>query len=135
MSNLLNDIKTEIRKAKQSWKQQRRLFKEHETDITELINELDLSTASSARMDCDTEDINFYVSGKTDVIKEIFRAFRKLGYEPSSRPEAKPQSSFTCYFHQDGKPTFYLSFASTLCKRVKVGTKMQEVDIYETVCE
>ncbi len=135
MSNLLSEIKAGIRDAKRSWKQQRRLFKEHEADITEVVEEIDLSKASSARMDCDTEDVNFYVSGKTDVLKEVFRTFRKLGYEPSSRPEAKPQSNFTCYFHKDGKPTFYLSFSSTLCKRVKVGTKMQEVDIYETVCE
>ncbi len=135
MSELLSEIKADIRKAKREWKQQRELFKEYEADIREIVNEIDLSKASSARMSCDTEDVNFYVSGNTEVLKEVFRTFRKLRYEPSSRPEAKPQTNFSCYFHQDGKPTFYLSFSSTLCKRVKVGTKMQEVDIYETVCE
>ena len=111
------------------------MYKEYEPDIARFVNEVNLSGASSARMECDTEDVNFYVSGGADVLKEIFRAFRKLHYEPSSRPEAKPQSNFSCYFHLDGKPTFYLSFSSTLCRRVKVGTKMQEVDVYETVCE
>jgi hypothetical protein len=135
MSSLLSEIKAEIRNSKRTWKQQRDLFKEYEADITELVKEIDLSKASSARMNCDTEDVNFYVSGNTEVLKEIFRTFRKLGYEPSSRPDAKPQSSFTCYFHQDGRPSFYLSFSSTLCKRVKVGTTTQEVDVYETVCE
>jgi hypothetical protein len=135
MSSLLSEIKAEIRNSKRTWKQQRDLFKEYEADITELVKEIDLSKASSARMNCDTEDVNFYVSGNTEVLKEIFRTFRKLGYEPSSRPDAKPQSSFTTYFSKDGKPSFYLSFSSTLCKRVKVGTTMQEVDVYETVCE
>jgi len=135
MSSLISDIKAEIRNSKRTWKQQRDLFKEHEAYITEFVDEINLSDASSARMNCDSEEVNFYASGKADVLKEIFRAFRKLGYEPSSRPEAKPQSNFTCYFSRDGRPTFYLSFSSTLCRRVKVGTKMQEVDVYETVCE
>jgi hypothetical protein len=135
MSTLLSEIKANIRNSKRAWKQARDLFKEYEPDITRLVGEINLSGASSARMECDTEDVNFYVSGGADVLKEIFRTFRKLGYEPSSRPDTKPQTQFTCYFRQDGKPTFYLSFSSTLCRRVKVGTKMQEVDVYETVCE
>lgn len=135
MSTLLNDITTEIRSSKRIWQQQRDLFMEYEADIVRFVKEVDLSKSSSARMQVDTNDVNLFVSGGTDVIKEVFRAFRKLGYEPSKRPQAKPQSNFTTYFKQDGKPTFYLSFASTHCKRVKVGTKMEEVDIYETVCE
>jgi hypothetical protein len=135
MSTLLSELKASIRNSKKAWRQQRDLYKEYEPDIAVLVGEMDLSGASSARMECDTEDVNLYVSGGADVLKEIFHAFRKLGYEPSSRPEAKPQSNFSCYFRQDGKPTFYLSFSSTLCRRVKVGTKMQEIDVYETVCE
>ncbi len=135
MSTLLNEIKTTLRKEKHDWKKRRQFFKENEADIAAVINEIDLRTASAGRMDCDQDDVNLYVSGKFDTMKEIFRGFRKLGYEPSSRPTEKAQSQFTCYFNQTGKPTFYLSFSSTLCKRVKIGTKMQEVDIYEVQCE
>ena len=135
MSTLLYDIETTLKTEKRSYRLRKAFFQESRGDLEQLLNEVDLTKASSARMDVDTEDINLYVSGATDTIKEIFRAFRKLGYEPSNRPEAKPQSSFTCYFRQLDKPTFYLSFSSTLCKRVKVGTKTQEVDVYEIVCE
>lgn len=135
MSNLLSELKSGIRNAKRQWRDQKEYFKTHEPYIIEVIEELNLDLATSARMSVDQEDVNLYVTGNTAALKEIFRGLRKLGYEPSSRPDVKPQSQFTTYFHQDGKPTFYLSFSSTLCKRVKVGTKMVEQDIYEVQCE
>lgn len=135
MSTLLNELKTSLRREKQDCKKRRQFFKANEADIASVINEINLGTASSGRIDCDTEDINFYVSGSVATMKEIFRGFRKLGYEPSKRPTVKPESNFTCYFSQTDKPTFYLSFSSTVCKRVKVGTETIERDIYEVVCE
>jgi hypothetical protein len=135
MSTLLNEIKTTFRNEKRDWKKRRAFFKASEADITAVLDEIDLSTASSGRMDCDADDINFYVTGAAPALKEIYRTFRKLGYDPSKRPGVKPESTFTCYFTQTDKPTFYLSFSSTVCKRVKVGTKTVEQDIYEVVCE
>jgi hypothetical protein len=135
MSNLLSELKSSIRNAKREWRDQREYFKTHEPYIIEVIEELNLDLATSTRMLVDREDVNFYVTGDAPVLKEIFRGLRKLGYEPSKRPGVKPESNFTTYFSQDGKPTFYLSFSSTLCRRVKVGTKMVEQDIFEVQCE
>lgn len=135
MSTLLNEIRTNLRKEKKEAKKRRQFFKVNEPDIAALIAEIDLSTTSSARMDCDENDVNFYVTGAAPALKELFRGFRKLGYEPSKRPGVKPESQFTCYFEQTDKPTFYLSFSSTVCRRVKVGTETIERDIYEVVCE
>lgn len=135
MSTLLNEIRTTFRNEKRDWRKRKAFFKENEADIVEVLNELDLSTATTGRIDCDADDVNLYVTGAAPAMKEIFRGFRKLGYQPSKRPGVKPESTFTCYFEQTNKPTFYLSFSSTLCKRIKVGTKTVEQDIYEVVCE
>ncbi len=135
MSTLLNEVKTTLRNEKRDWKKRRAFFMENEADIAEVIAAVDWSVSTSARLDIDTDDVNLYVTGNAAALKALFHGFRKLGYEPSKRPGVKPESSFTTYFEQLNKPTFYLSFSSTLCKRVKVGTKTVEQDIYEVVCE
>lgn len=79
-------------------------------------------------------DISF--AGDKHVLEGVFGALRKLGYEPSSRPKDEKMTSFTCWFDKDGTPLrLWLTFSSTVCKRVKVGTKMVEQDVYEIVCE
>ena len=79
------------------------------------------------------EEVDISVTGDKHVLQAVFGAFRKLGYEPSKRPN-KDDTYFYCRWTKEGKPSFYFSFSSTVCKRVKIGTKMVEQDVYEVVC-
>ena len=135
MSTLLNELKGDLRAARKEWKEKKAFYKENQADIELVSKTIDLGTATSARMGVETYEVDLYASGNVTTLKEIYKGFRKLGYEPDDRPTAKPVSSFRTRFRQDGKADWYLSFSSTLCKRVKVGTKMVEQDIYEVVCE
>ena len=91
-------------------------------------------TVQRAAMANDCIDLN--VTGDFGVMKAVFRAFRKAGYEPSTRPTEEKTNSFSTYFKkQDEELKFWLNYSSTVCTRKKVGVKMVEVAVYETVCE
>lgn len=91
-------------------------------------------TIQIARLDGDEVDLD--ITGDKHTLQAIFGIFRKLGYVPSSRPANEKIASFNCYWNNpELEAKFYLRFTSNKCTRVKVGTKTQEVDIYETICE
>ena len=85
-------------------------------------------------------DLNF--SGDKHTLQGIFAALRNAGYIPSSRPKDEKLVDFSCWWDKDGAPfdkknqmRLWINFTSTSCKRVKVGTKMVEQDVYDIVCE
>jgi len=78
-------------------------------------------------------DINFWFSGDGEKLKAVWALLRRNGYVPSERPEPG-KTSVTTFWTQAEFPRFYMSFTSSVCKRVQVGTEMREVPIYETQC-
>lgn len=90
----------------------------------------------SAEIDAVNESIDISYSGGKLVLQAIFKAYRDLGYAPNSRPKDDKLSSFSCYWnHPTQDLRLWIRFSSTSCKRVKIGTKMVEQDVYETVCD
>jgi len=89
-------------------------------------------TRAVLSLDC----VDLSITGDRHTLKAIYAAFRKLGYEPSDRPTKEHKPTFSCYWNhpvEDAK--FWLYFTSNKCTRIKVGTKTEEVDVYEVVCE
>lgn len=79
-------------------------------------------------------NFHFRVAGDKQKFLQLVRCHRRYGFKPSM-PEKGATSAFwriNDYAEQIG---MYLSFSSTVCHRVKVGTKMVEQDVYETKCE
>jgi hypothetical protein len=83
---------------------------------------------------------NISLTGDKHVLAAAFKALRARGLNTSSRPE-KGQSTYSAFFHPEGDSLndcmVWLSFSSTQCRRVKVGTRTKTVeeDVYETVCD
>jgi len=76
------------------------------------------------------------ITGDKHMLQATFAVFRKLGYEPSERPGTELLETFSCFWdHPDHSCRLWLYLTSDICKRVKIGTKMVERDIYETVCQ
>jgi len=99
--------------------------------IAAALHKIDVQSASSTG---NCIDIN--IAGDKHTLQAVFAAFRKMGYEPTDRPDNEPTSSFSCFWdHPDFECRFWLYFSSTKCTRVKVGTETREVPLYETVCE
>jgi hypothetical protein len=77
-------------------------------------------------------DIRF--SGPRKMLNDVFGILRKYGFKPDKRPK-EGETSYSGFFHDEVGRAFYLSFSSTSCRRVQVGTKTVEQPIYETVCD
>jgi len=84
----------------------------------------------------DSCSYNVSITGTRADLDIVFGVLRRAGLKPSSRPQEK-ESYYSTFWHWDEESVNYLwvSFSSSTCKRVQVGTKMEEVPVYETVCE
>ena len=123
---------------RQRSKATRRFLKDYADEIMRVNRGLEVLDKwfIHGEVDAPQESIDISYSGDKHLLQGIFSAFRKLGYTPGRRPEDKPLASFTTYWdHPTLKIRFYVTFSSTVCKRVKVGEKQIMQPIFETVCE
>jgi hypothetical protein len=81
-------------------------------------------------------DFNFHfrIAGDKQKFLQLVRCHRRYGFKPSM-PEKGATSAFWRINDYGEDLGMYLSFSSTVCHRVKVGSKMVEQDVYETHCE
>ena len=99
--------------------------------VAEALSKLNIISAS-----IESSCFDISITGDKHDLKAIFAAFRKLGYEPDSRPTDEPKATFTCNWDHPGlEARFWVYFTSTKCTRVQVRTETREVPVYETVCE
>jgi len=83
----------------------------------------------------DSSSYNISITGPRADLDVMFGILRRLGLQPTSRPQEKTQY-FSTYWTFEGTTDYiFVMFTSTSCKRVQVGTKMEEVPVYDTVCE
>jgi len=132
----IKNAKRELKEKKSQLHQTRVFIDEHELEIARIengmINVLEWQVDSG--IDIYSKCIDLSYSGDKLVLDGMFRALRKLGYEPDKRPEADT-SYYTSFWVRPGTTLrIYTRFSSTVCKRVKIGTKMVEQDIFETRC-
>ena len=78
-------------------------------------------------------DIDISFAGDGERLRQVWALLRRSGYVPNCHPK-KGDTSHYCFWEQEGVSRFWMSFTSTLCKRVQVGTEMKEVPIYQTQC-
>lgn len=87
-------------------------------------------------------DLTVRLTGDKHKLSELVRALRTRGFVTNATPPKANDSTWSAFYQHpqicDGEVTaVYLSFSSSVCRRVKVGTKVipaQTVDVYETVC-
>jgi len=131
---MLQQMKEELVSSSEAVTRVASYYHTHKQEIERVAVAFVKIDTQSARVTDGCIDLN--VTGDKHVLAACFHAFRKLGYEPSERPGPKLESSFACNWeHPQHKCKWWLYFSSTKCTRIKVGTEMREVAIYETVCE
>jgi hypothetical protein len=126
--------KTLLRLVEQSQKMAKnaKLFRHTVTTLPELFRafeELDLSLS----FNLDNEYMNLSFAGDGEKLKTVWGLMRRNGFNTTQRPK-KGETTFNSFWAQEGYAEIFMMFSSTLCKRVKVGTKMVEQDIFETQC-
>jgi hypothetical protein len=79
-------------------------------------------------------DLNVSFTGDKHKLAAVIRIFRLAGWTSITKPKDK-EPSWCGYFHKKGiDASVWVAFTSTICRRVKIGTKMVEQDIFEVVC-
>ena len=109
------------------------VIKRHSKQVTEIVKRLTAAGVNVNNVWIDSTSYNIDITGTKDDLHIMFGTLRKCGLEPGTRPEEK-QATYCTFWRSEGF-SIWVSFGSTTCKRVQVGTKMQEVPVYETVCE
>lgn len=76
------------------------------------------------------------VIGDANALQAIFVGLRRLGLKPRVQPEAGETTYESGWCDANGDSKLWLSFTSTQCVKVQVGTKTVTVEqpIYEVVC-
>ena len=132
MSELLAEIEVSIQAREQSAAKTKEYFAEHRDSIISLLEVL--KDVNIIRCVMDTGSLDITVSGDKAMVKLIWNKPRTVGYVTELNP-AENEVNFSGWWYMDDQPRIWLSFSSTVCKRVKVGTKTQVIDVFEVVCE
>lgn len=83
----------------------------------------------------DATDVNYYFTGDKSKLLAVMRIVRSSGFNTTAERPKKGDSSWTARFTKEGCGLgLYLSFSSSVCRQVQVGTKTIQVPVYETVC-
>ncbi len=131
-----------IRQERIDYKKRLRFIKSNKDEYFRIANGLIVIQEYVMRFSFDIASLDIHVAGDHHVFNGMFGALRKLGYNCESKPKDKIMASWCCWWHQEGcssyrdpDPKLWVSFNSTKCRRVQIGTKMVEQIIYETVCD
>jgi len=86
-------------------------------------------------LSADTYSFDLLLTGNKQDLEAVWGLLRKAGFECKDKRPEQSTPSWSGWFRKDGhEGAVYLSFTSTVCRRVVVGTKMEEVPIYEVNC-
>ena len=85
----------------------------------------------------DGRDINLSFSGDKAKLTSVIRILRTNGFDTDAEAPKANSNYWSAYFTdaEDSRTQFWISFSSTVCRMVKVGTKMVEQDVYEVQCD
>jgi hypothetical protein len=85
----------------------------------------------------DGRDINLSFSGDKTKLTSVIRILRTNGFDTDAEAPKANSNYWSAYFTnaEDSRIQFWISFSSTVCRMVKVGTKMVEQDVYEVQCD
>jgi len=81
----------------------------------------------------DGDYINLSFAGDGLKLAAVWKLLRHHGFKNSCHPK-KGDTTFYAFWKQEGHAEFFMNFTSSVCRRVKVGTKTVEQDVYETQC-
>lgn len=126
-----NIIETALAKERIALDERELLFRKHKAKIMPFASAMhdlgaDLSLPNS---------LDVRLTGDKTKFLALLRVLARFGMKPPK--VEKGATGFSHFFYPEDMPGLqvYVTFSSTVCRRVKTGTKMVEQDVYETVCD
>ena len=124
------------RAARETARNMGRIIKRDAKRVATIAKALKRAGVDPTHIYIDSSSYNISITGSRADLDIMFGVLRRAGLVPDSRPQEKtPYYSTFWRWDADGSDYVWISFSSTTCKRVQVGTKVEEVAVYETVCE
>ena len=121
---LLAEKAIELAKARQRWNSVKDFYR----PIVNAFHRLGIEPGLS-------NDVDVSFAGDAHKLASVVRILRTSGFDTqSARPKEGDTTWYARYVHPEVSVNVWLYFTSSVCKRVKVGTKLVEQDVYETQC-
>lgn len=119
-----------------------RILSHQKTRATWLANRHYLAQLDRALRDMELEPelgvFSWYIISATGDAKKLYRLVSLIeaaGYTTKEGPPKKGSNEWRpLYKHAECKIEVYLCFTSSVCRRVKTGTRTVQEDVYENVC-
>lgn len=110
------------------------MYLEHQAWIDELVAAIPEDKLQNASVTTYSLDINVVGNG-TD-LSNVWRALRTRGWDTTKDKPEPGDTGWSGFWRKEGvEYQVYLNFASTVCRRVQVGTQMVEMPVYEIRCD
>jgi hypothetical protein len=112
------------------------IIKRDSKRVATICKALQKAGVNVTNVSVDSTSYNISITGPRADLDVMFGILRRFGLQPKNRPEEKTQYYSTFWKFDELMSEFlFVTFSSTSCRRVQVGTKMEEVPVYDTVCE
>lgn len=132
MKNDINEIDVLLDKDALAVNERRALWSRYRDELLPMVRALQKLNATIYF----PNSLDVAISGDKHTLAAAVRIFRTHGFSTLNSPPKKGSSSWTAFYEKhDCELRWYLSFSSSVCRRVKVGTCTVEQDVYETVCD
>ena len=135
--DITREIAAELASATEHHTNRLKFWLKHKELFQPILDELPQDSILSV---CPTTyNLDISVTGNKDTFLAVWKVLRAAGYDHSKIVDEK-FATWDGFFRHDSEntdefPNIWVSFSSTICKRVKVGTKMEEVPVYEIQCD
>ena len=122
------------RNARNDAKNLARIIKRDGKRVGEVVKALQKADINVLHVTVDGNSYNVRVTGSRADLDVMFGVLRRAGLTPNRRPQEK-ETYYGTFWHFEDTAPVWVAFSSTTCKRVQVRTEIQEVPVYETICE
>lgn len=127
--NVLRDIQEQM-----EYQQKRLKFYNEQAEF--ILPLQALMEEAEGNLNVTSYSIDLSVTGGMGLLYGLVERLEEYGYKPTKDLPEKTETYWFCRLQgaDESYPSVYLAFSNNLCVRVQVGTRMEEVPVYEVKC-
>lgn len=119
-------------REKTSFEKLHELYRKHGREIDAITAAMPQEALHQVTID--RVGVGYTIAGDSHDLAKAIRAVRTRGYTTNWSPPKENDPSWSGFYNKEDGPEVYISFTSKVCRRVKIGTKTVEQDVYEIQC-